>query len=47
MGLKNLNTETLNEVPGFININSDEFWSNPNNLKPTALALLKKFYDMG
>ena len=47
MGLKNLNTETLNEVPGFININNDEFWSNPNNLKPTALELLKKFYDMG
>ena len=47
MGLKNLNTETLNEVPGFININNDAFWSNPHNLKPTALELLKKFYDMG
>ena len=47
MGLKNLNTEALNEVPGFININNDAFWSNPNNLKPTALELLKKFYDMG
>ena len=47
MGLKNFNTETLNEVPGFININNDAFWSNPNNLKPTALELLKKFYDMG
>ena len=47
MGLKNLNTETLKEVPGFININNDHFWSNPNNLKPTALELLRNFYDMG
>ena len=39
MGLKNLNTEKLKEVPGFININNDQFWSNPNNLKPTALEL--------
>ena len=47
MGLKNLNSETLKEVPGFININNDQFWSNPNNLKPTALELLRSFYDMG
>jgi hypothetical protein len=46
MGLKNLSTETLKEIPGFININDDQFWSNPNNLKPTALELLRKFYDM-
>ena len=47
MGLKNLNTEALEDIPGFININDDQFWSNPNNLKPTALDLLRKFYDMG
>ena len=47
MGLKNLDTEMLREVPGFININDDQFWSNPNNLKPTALELLRNFYDMG
>ena len=47
MGLKNLDTEMLREVPGFININNDKFWSNPNNLKPTALQLLRNFYDMG
>ena len=46
MGFKNLNTESLEHIPGFININDDQFWSNPNNLKPTALELLKKFYDM-
>ena len=46
MGLKNLNTETLTEIPGFININNDQFWSNPNNLKPSALELLRNFYDM-
>ena len=46
MGLKNLDTETLTEIPGFININSDQFWSNPNNLKPSALELLRNFYDM-
>ena len=47
MGLKNLDNEILREVPGFININNDQFWSNPNNLKPTALELLRNFYDMG
>ena len=47
MGLKNLDAEMLREVPGFININDDQFWSNPNNLKPTALELLRNFYDMG
>ena len=47
MGLKNLNTEALEHIPGFININEDQFWSNPNNLKPSALELLRKFYDMG
>jgi hypothetical protein len=47
MGLKNLNTEALEGIPGFIDINDDQFWSNPNNLKPTALELLRKFYDMG
>lgn len=47
MGLKNLNTETMKEVPGFVNLNNDRFWSNPNNLKPTALELLRNFYDMG
>ena len=47
MGLKNLSTEALEDIPGFININDDLFWSNPNNLKPTALDLLRKFYDMG
>ena len=46
MGLKNLDTETLTEIPGFININNDQFWSNPNNLKPSALELLRNFYDM-
>ena len=46
MGLKNLDTETLTEIPGFININNDQFWSNPNNLKPSALELLRHFYDM-
>ena len=47
MGLKNLNTKVLTDIPGFIDINDDQFWSNPNNLKPTALELLRKFYDMG
>ena len=47
MGLKNLNTKALEGIPGFIDINDDQFWSNPNNLKPTALDLLRKFYDMG
>ena len=47
MGLKNLNTEAMKEVPGFVNLNNDRFWSNPNNLKPTALELLRNFYDMG
>ena len=47
MGLKNLSTEALEDIPGFININDDQFWSNPNNLKPTALELLRKFYNMG
>ncbi len=47
MGLKNLDTEALQDVPGFININNDQFWSNPNHLKPTALELLRNFYDMG
>ena len=47
MGLKNLNTEVLKGIPGFIDINDDRFWSNPNNLKSTALDLLRKFYDMG
>ena len=47
MGMKNLNTEELEDMPGFININDDQFWSNPNNLKATALELLRKFYDMG
>ena len=47
MGLKNLDTEALRDVPGFININNDQFWSNPNHLKPTALELLRNFYDMG
>ena len=47
MGLKNLDTDRLRELPGFININNDHFWSNPNNLKPTALELLRNFYDMG
>ena len=47
MGLKNLDTEALIEIPGFININNDQFWSNPNNLKPSALKLLRNFYDMG
>jgi hypothetical protein len=47
MGLKNLNAVALKNIPGFININDDLFWSNPNNLKPTALELLRKFYDMG
>ena len=47
MGLKNLNTEAVEHMPGFININDDKFWSNPNNLKPSALELLRKFYDMG
>ena len=46
MGLKNLDTETLTEIPGFININNDQFWSNPNNLKPSALELLRNFYEM-
>ena len=46
MGMKNLNTEELEDMPGFININDDQFWSNPNNLKATALELLRKFYDM-
>ena len=46
MGLKNLDTVTLTEIPGFININNDQFWSNPNNLKPSALELLRNFYDM-
>ena len=47
MGLKNFNTEALEHMPGFINIDDDQFWSNPNNLKPSALELLRKFYDMG
>jgi hypothetical protein len=47
MGLKNLNTEALEGTPGFIDINDDRFWSNPNNLKPSALDLLRKFYNMG
>ena len=47
MGLKNLNTEALEGIPGFIDINDDRFWSNPNNLKATALDLLRKFYNMG
>ena len=47
MGLKNLDTEALRDVPGFININNDQFWSNPNHLKPSALELLRNFYDMG
>ena len=46
MGLKNLDTEALKEIPGFININNDQFWSNPNNLKPSALELLRNFYEM-
>ena len=46
MGLKNLDTEKLTEIPGFVNINNDQFWSNPNNLKPSALELLRNFYDM-
>ena len=46
MGLKNLDAEALTEIPGFININNDQFWSNPNNLKPSALELLRNFYDM-
>ena len=47
MGLKNLNTEALEDIPGFININNDQFWENPNNLKPNAMKLLRDFYDMG
>ena len=47
MALKNLNTKARTDIPGFIDINDDQFWSNPSNLKPTALELLKKFYDMG
>ena len=47
MGLKNLNDLTIKNIPGFVNINDDQFWSNPNNLKPAALELLRKFYNMG
>ena len=47
MGLKNLGTEALTDIPGFININNDQFWENPNNLKPNAMKLLRNFYDMG
>ena len=47
MGLKNLGTKGLIDIPGFININNDQFWENPNNLKPNAMKLLRNFYDMG
>ena len=47
MGLKNLGTKGLIDIPGFININNDQFWKNPNNLKPNAMKLLRNFYDMG
>ena len=47
MGLKNLGTKGLINIPGFININNDQFWQNPNNLKPNAMKLLRNFYDMG
>ena len=46
MGLKNLGTKGLIDIPGFININNDQFWENPNNLKPKAMNLLRNFYDM-
>ena len=47
MGLKNLGTEAFIDIPGFININNDQFWENPKNLKPNAMKLLRNFYDMG
>ena len=47
MGLKNLSDKTLVNIPGFINLNDDEFWSKPKNLKPKALELLRNLYDMG
>ena len=47
MGLKNLSTEALEGIPGFIEINDEQVLLNPNNLKPNALDLLRKFYDMG